>query len=141
MHRWTPQTGISAKIVQICGKTDGISARTVRTFKETAAIFGKITETYEQTVRRCGRTKGPFVRTGNNSSMMNVLEPTADSSNRTSNRCGTTVTIFKAIVGISKVIARTCAPTGSIKEHTDRGFVAGINNGQATVDSAAIRYS
>ena len=86
MHRWTPQTGTSAKIVQICDKTDGISARTVRTFKETAAIFGKIIETCEQTVRRCGRTEGPFVRAVNNSSMMNVLEPTTDSSNRTSNR-------------------------------------------------------
>jgi hypothetical protein len=38
-------------------------------------------------------------------------------------------------------IGRNCEPTGSIKEQTGRGSVAGINNGQATVDSAAIRYS
>lgn len=128
--------GVSAKIVKICDKTDGISVRIGRTVKATAAIFGKTTETYEQTVRICGRTRGAFVRTGNNSGMMNVEEPTLDSSSRTGNRCGTTVTIFKAIVGISKAIARTCEPTGSIKAQTGKGSVAGINNGWATVDSA-----
>lgn len=150
MHRWTPRTGIPAKTVTICDKIGGISARIGRTFKETVPIAGRTTEICEQTVRRCGRT-------ASNSSRMNILEPARDNSNRTGNRCGTTVTIFRAIVGISEPIARTgevtgriseeidrigirigrtCAPTGSIKEQTGKGSVAGINNGQATVDRA-----
>jgi hypothetical protein len=134
--------GISAKIAKICDKTDGISARIDRTCKETAAIFGKTTATCEQTVKRCGRTRGDFVRTGNNSSMMNVGEPTLDSSSRTGNRCGRIVTTSKAIGRISEEIDRICIrigrtyePTGSIKAQTGKGSVAGINNGWATVDS------
>lgn len=79
--------------------------------------------------------------------MMNVPEPTADNSGRTGNRCGTTITIFKAIGMISEEIdriyiriGRTCEPTCIIKEQMGRGSVVGINNGAATVDSAAIRY-
>jgi hypothetical protein len=163
MHRPTPRTGISAKIVKICDKTDEISARIGRTFRATAGIFDKTTETSEPTGRICDGTRGPFVRTDNNSGMMNVGEPTVDSSSRTGNRCGTTVTIFKAIVGISKVIARTgeaigriseaidttcirigrtCGLTGCTKAQMGKGSVVGINNGWATVDSARfpIRY-
>jgi hypothetical protein len=141
MHRPPSRTGSLAKIVKICDKTDGISARIGRTFKEPAAIFGKPTETCEQTVRLCGRTRGPFVRTGNNYSMMNVLEPTSDYSYRTDNRCGTTVKTSKAIVRISKPIDRTGIRIGrTIKETVRIGepiskiSVAATNNRQATVD-------
>jgi hypothetical protein len=92
--------GIPAKIIKICDKTSGMSVWISRTFKEIAAIFGKTTERCEQTVRICNKTRGPCGTTGNNCSVMNTLGPAPDNFNRTGNRCGTTVEISKAIVGI-----------------------------------------
>jgi hypothetical protein len=100
MHRPTHQRGKHAKISKTRNETRGISARIGRTFKETATIFGKTTETCEQTVRIFDKTRGPCAMTGNNCSRMNALGPALDNSNRTGNRCGTTVKISKAIVGI-----------------------------------------
>ena len=155
MHRPPPRTGIPAKIVKICDKTDGISARIGRTFKETAAIFGKTTATCEQTVRICNKTRGPCVMTASNCGRMNMLGPALDNSNRTGNRCGTTVKISTAIVGIYEAIARTGVAIVRISEKTDgigirigrtsietvriveptsKGSVAARNIGQATVD-------
>jgi hypothetical protein len=103
MHRRASRTRISATIV-----------------KETAAIFGRTTETCEQTVRICDKTRGAFVMTGNNSSMMNTLGPAPDNSNRTGKIPGTTVKISKAIVGIYEAIARTGEEIGMISEEIDR---------------------
>jgi hypothetical protein len=100
MHKPAPWTEGQAKVVKTCDKTGGISARIGRTFKETAAMFGKTTETCEQTVRIFDKTRGAFVRTGNNCSMMNTLGPAPDNSNRTGKISGTTVKMSKAIVGI-----------------------------------------
>jgi hypothetical protein len=156
--------GIPAKIVKtcdkteiakICDKTGEISARIGRTFKETAAIFGKTTETCEQTVRICGKTRGPCVMTASKCGRMNTLEPALDNSNRTGNRCGTTVKISRAIVGMYEPIARTgeaivriSEKTGGIGIRIGRTFketvrigepismspVVARNNGQAIVD-------
>src|SRR5690349_4877896 len=119
MPRPAPWTKGQAKVTKTGDKTGGISARIGRTFKATATIFDKTTETSELTGRTSDGTREPFVRTGNNSGMINVGEPTLDSSSRIGNRCGTTVTIFKAIVGISKVIARTGEAIGRISEAID----------------------
>jgi hypothetical protein len=108
-----------AKIVKTCGKTGGISARIGRTVKEIVAIFGKTTETFEPTVRICDKTSGVYVMTGSNCSMTNALGPAPDNSNRTGNRCGTTVKISRAIVGISEGIARTGEAIGMISEEID----------------------
>ena len=89
----------------------------------------RTTERCEQTVRRCGRT-------ASNPGRMNMLEPARDNSNRTGNRCGTTVRISEETDRIGIKIGRTCAPTGSSKDHTGKGFVAALNNGQAPVDRA-----
>jgi hypothetical protein len=147
--------GIQAKIVKICDKTGEISARIGRTFKETAAIFGKTTATCEQTVRICGKTRGPCAMTASNCGRMNRLEPALDNSSRTGNRCGTTVRISTAIVGIYEPIARTGEAIVRISKPIDvigirigRTFmeivrigkpismrpVAARNNGQAIVD-------
>lgn len=157
MHRPAPQRGNHAKIAKTRDKTGGMSARIGRTFKEIAAIFGKTTETCEQTVRICDKTRGPSVRTGNNCNVMNTLGPAPDNSNRTDNRCGTTVKISTVIVGIYEPIARTgkeivmiSKPIDGIGIRIDRTFketvrigepiskspVAALNTGQATVDRA-----
>ena len=120
MPRPAPWTEGQAKIVKTCGKTGGTSARIGRTVKEIAAIFGKTTETSAPTVRICDKTSGAFVMTGNSCSMMNALGPAPDNSNRTGNRCGTTVEMSKAIVGMYEAIARTGEAIGMISEEIDR---------------------
>lgn len=115
----SPLDGAQAKIVKTCGKTGGISARIDRTVKEIVAIFGKTTKTFGPTVRICDKTSGVYVMTGNNCSRMNALGPAPDNSNRTGNRCGTTVKISRAIVGISEGIARTGEAIGMISGEID----------------------
>jgi hypothetical protein len=119
MPRLAPWAESQARIVKTCGKTGGISARIGRTVKEIVAIFGKTTEIFETTVRICDKTSGVYVMTGNNCSMMNALGPAPDNSNRTGNRCATTVKISGAIVGISEGIARTGEAIGMISEEID----------------------
>jgi len=99
MPRRAPWTEGQAKVVKTCNKTGGISARIGRTVKETAAIFGKTTEIFEPIVRICDETRGGFVMTGNNCSMMNTLGPAQDIYKRTGKISVTTVKISKAIVG------------------------------------------
>jgi hypothetical protein len=120
MPRAAPWTEGPAQIVKTCDKTGGISARIGRTFIGTTAIFGKTTETFEPTVRICDKMSGAFVMTGNSCSMMNALGPAPDNSNRTGNRCGATVTMSKAIIGIYEAIAGTGAAIGMISEEIDR---------------------
>ena len=78
------------------------------------------TETCAPTVRICDTTSGVFVRTGNNCSMMDALGRAPDNSSRTGNRCGTTVTMSRATIGIYGAIARTGEATGLISEAIDR---------------------
>jgi len=120
MPRPAPRTEGQAKVAKTCEKMDGISARIGRIVKETAAIFGKTTETCAPTVRICDMTSGVFVRTGNNCSMMDALGRAPDNSSRTGNRCGTTVTMSRATIGIYGAIARTGEATGLISEAIDR---------------------
>ena len=120
MPRPAPWTEGQAKVIKTCDKTGGISARIGRIVKAIATIFGKTTATCAPTVRICDKTKVSFVMTGNNCSMMDVLGRVPDNSNRTGNRCGTTVTMSKAIIGIYGAIARTGEATGMISEEIDR---------------------
>ena len=112
MPRPAPWTEGQAKVAKTCDKTHGISARIGRIVKEIAMIFGKTTETCAPTVRISDKTKVSFVMTGNNCSMMDVLGRAPDNSNRTDNRCGTTVKMSKAIGMISEEIDRICIRIG-----------------------------
>jgi len=51
---------------------------------------------------------------------MDALGRAPDNSNRTGNRCGTTVKISKTIIGIYEATARTGEATGMISEAIDR---------------------
>jgi len=119
MPRPAPWTEGQAKVSKTWDQTGGISARIGRIVKEIATNFGKTTETCAPTVRICDKTNVSFVMTGNNCSMMDVLGRAPDNSNRTGNRCGTTVKISRAIVGISEGIARTGEAIGMISEEID----------------------
>jgi hypothetical protein len=120
MPRPAPWTEGQAKVSKTWDQTGGISARIGRIVKEIATNFGKTTETCAPTVRICDKTKVSFVMTGNNCSMMDVLGRAPDNSNRTGNRCGTTVRMSRAIVGMYGVIAKTIEATYRISEATDR---------------------
>ena len=98
MHRQAPQRGSHAKIVKTCDKTGGICIR--------------IGGTFEQTVRICGKTREPFVMTGNNCSVTNILERAPANSNRTSRMSVTTVETSKEIATIFGQIDGTCIRIG-----------------------------
>lgn len=119
MHRPAPRRGNHTKIVKTCDKTGGICVRIGRTLKGTAAIFGTTTETCKQTVRICGKTRGPFVMTGNNCSMMNMLGRTPATSNRTGRMSVTTVKTSKAIVGMSEPITKAGKETVTVSGQID----------------------
>jgi len=88
-------------------KTGAIYGRIVRSFVETSVICGKTTETFGPTDRIFVQMKVPCGKGGNSCNRMSTLGPVPPSSNRIGRISVRTDKVFKAIVRIYELIAKT----------------------------------